>query len=150
MKLVCLVLILFWGVSAVSMADTDRQRGGGHDIPTPLLSEANTHVELADGEIYTVAGKVMFDNKGQPFLKVDLDRMPWLASSVRQANPTYVLEGAPSFWKKYENTCVKYTCEAHGTVTDESGNLKYVISLGPIDGDKYKIVKDCPSHGCGD
>ncbi|MGZ3708222.1 MAG: hypothetical protein ACXWPM_05310, partial [Bdellovibrionota bacterium] len=85
--------------------------GGTHEIPTPATA-FNQKVELADGEFYMLYGNVRLIEE-VPYFEVDLTSHPWLASTGRQSNPLYPLEGKASQWRRYENVRVRLSCVAH-------------------------------------
>src|SRR5437870_1469834 len=83
-------------IGGVCLADTHSSSrrssacdGGGGDVPVPYAN-TNQHVELADGENYTLVGIVRFMG-GLPYLQVDLQQHPWLATADRVAYPYYSL-----------------------------------------------------------
>ncbi len=103
----------------------------GGEMPSPL-EDYNQKVELADGEIYFLAGKIVFFNE-QPFFQVDLSIQPWLANSFRVENPYYSLEGSATLWHRYDGKKVKLLCQADGQIVNVQGlGLKYMISLRQV------------------
>jgi len=113
-------------------ADRPSPCGGSGDVPTPFLN-TNQKVELSDGELYTLVGKVRSARDGFYF-EVDLGEHPWLASARRRASPLYGLEGSPSFWRRFDGRKVRLQVEAKGAVRVDSGTgeAEYWISLQPL------------------
>jgi hypothetical protein len=107
-------------------------KGGGGNIPSTLLDVANTRVELADGEVYSLYGQVVFKKDGLPYLKVDLKKEAWLASNRRQADPYYLLAGDEDVWHKYEGVRVQYLCFAAGVIRNGYFGPEYRLLLKPI------------------
>ena len=107
--------------------------GGGEGIPVPLTT--NQKVELADGEYYLLVGRVSFFDS-HPYLSVDLNIHPWLASSYRRFEPYYPLEETSScWWKRYEGRRVKVLVRAVGKVDsgDQLHPPSYSLWLSPLD-----------------
>ena len=100
------------------------------DVPVPFSS--NQRVELANGEYYTLVGKIIFF-QAQPFLSVDLDVHPWLASATNTTSigeKVYPLQGSPGYWKTYENLRVKISVQASADMVGACTNSPlYIISL---------------------
>lgn len=110
--------------------------GGGNDGPSPF-NGLNSKVELADGELYSLFGTVVFMN-GYPFFNVDLKAHPWLANSKRAKMPYYQLEGSADFWKKYENSRIRFFCIAHSHIIQVQGGMDYVITLASTAEPKFR------------
>ena len=140
---VCFTVLMAMGVPQISEAWTDaaplagdEERpvpcGGAGDVPTPFLN-TNQKVELSEGELYTLIGKVRF-SRGGVFFEVDLVEHPWLASAKRRLNPFYSLDGSPSFWRKFEGRKVRIVVEAKGSVrlNASNGEGEYSLSLQPV------------------
>lgn len=107
--------------------------GGSGEVPTPLITY-NQKVELADGEPYTLLGKIHIV-RGQAYFEVDLEEHPWLANTKRKASPFYPLLGTAAYWSKFEGQNVKVVAEAQGQVeapTQTEPKHHYVISLQPL------------------
>ena len=102
---VLIVTTMLAGVSAFA-------RGGG-GIPSPFVETSNRKVELADGEMYTLQGKIVFDSNDTPWFWVDLAKHPWLANQKRQAAPYYRLQGLRDQWRPYNEKSVQLICFAH-------------------------------------
>lgn len=121
----------------------ERKFGGGGEIPHPF-ERVNQKVELADGEKYLLFGKVEFIN-GRPFLHVNLDLLPWLATHNRMTFPYYALSGSADYWHQFIATDMRITAIAHGVLqANPRGGATYVIVLSPItqaiDVQNYKEV----------
>lgn len=112
---------------AISGPAFGRLPGGGGGVPSPF-ADSNRKVELADGELYTLDGKVVFDSNGEAQFWVNLAKHPWLANKSRVAYPFYKLVGPASQWKKYNEKSVRLMCIAH-VVTSGDG---YEIQLEPV------------------
>lgn len=125
-----LFVVVVIGLAVGSVVWGAAPGGGSGDVPTPFLS-SNQKVELAHGELYTLVGVIRFSN-GEPFLEIDLNEHPWLANAYRKANPFYPLEGATSFWKRYENQRLKTFVEAHIGADALSDGLRVYITLNPL------------------
>jgi hypothetical protein len=90
----------------------------GGEVPIPF-EDSNQRVELADGEIYTLIGRVRFQ-LDTPYLEVDLGQHPWLANSKRKLSPVYPIDVSPSLpvdWKVLEGKLVKSYMRARGFIT---------------------------------
>jgi hypothetical protein len=103
-------------------------KGGGGGVPSPFGETANRRVELADGEMYTLQGKVIFDANDVPWFWVDLAKHPWLASQKRQQNPFYRLAGTRDQWREYNEKVIQLTCFARGYI----GGGAYEIVLSQV------------------
>lgn len=124
----CLIVGTVW---AGPRGEQRRPRGGGGgDVPTPFLS-ANTKVELADGEVYTLIGHIRLI-RSIPYLEVDLNEHGWLAGAKRKAEPFYPLEASPSYWAQFEDARVKLTVEAHGVAVVVGERAVYALTLQPL------------------
>ena len=66
--------------------------GGPGEVPTPF--EVNQLVELADGEQYVLAGRLVTQRTGRVVFRVDLQQHPWLANSRRVKSPFYPIDNA--------------------------------------------------------
>jgi|GEM_PF-2904152 len=125
---------IFLGLAQTGFSST--LRGGDHGGPSPFEG-MNQRFELADGEYYTLYGTIMIapsanGQSPQAYLRVDLTREHWLASSRRIEMPFYPIEGDVSFWQKYEHRTVKFPCQAEGKiVTGSDGQAHYYIFLRP-------------------
>jgi hypothetical protein len=109
--------------------EKDKRKGCCGDVPVPFSS--NQKVELANGEYYTLVGRVIFF-QNHPFLNVDLDVHPWLANSkaVQSGEKIYPLQGSPAYWKTYESLRVKINVQAAADLVDACSNAPlYIISL---------------------
>jgi hypothetical protein len=107
----------------------------GGDVPIPY-SLTNQRVELADGEVYTLDGMVVFSG-GRPYFEVDLSEHPWLANAKRRGSPLYPVTGSASSWKRYEGMRVRLQAMAKGEVTYPDSDCEtflpqYVITLVPV------------------
>jgi len=103
---------------------------GGGDIPTPF-GNANQKVELADGEIYILNGKVEFI-VDEPYFKVDLKKHTWLANANRVADPYYLLLGPTGQWTALKDKQVQITVKAHGVIEEFTGMTsppRYTVQL---------------------
>lgn len=128
---------MFAGAAAAVAGHQENHGGGGQPDP---LTVFNSHVELADGELYLLKGEIVLapalqgsSQRLQPYFSVDLEEHAWLAGKRRKDNPTYLIEGRPSSWRPYEGAYGELAAEAHvqGIVTS-SGKVIQVISLRPI------------------
>lgn len=112
--------------------------GGGNDVPTPFDFRGQKF-ELADGELYVLAGKVIisssvFEDSGQKmaYLQIDLDKQGWLAGFQRREFPYYPLEADPRDWTAFEQKEVRILVKAHGRIIGNGNQAQYVIYLEPI------------------
>lgn len=128
--LLCFGVILLQSTFALALG------GGGHDVPTPF-EFVNSKFELADGEIYQLAGRIVsetewtsYDRAAQAYLEVDLNYTPWLASAKRISFPYYPLNaGYP--WESLEGRKVVLLVRAHGkAVVNRDRTVSYQLSLG--------------------
>jgi len=120
-----------------SSSQKDDRAGHGHDVPTPF--GVNQVFELASGEQYLLAGQIVvreFEENGvmveRAFLKVDLTKSPWLASSAREKNPHYLLAGSIRLWNRIRDRKVYLHVKAQGQVVAVDGEHRYEIFLRPI------------------
>ncbi len=127
-RTVALVAVLLGLFTAAAQADV-RPRGGG-DVGTPF-SGANQKVELADGEHYNLIGTIRIW-RDTPHFEVDLTQHPWLASARRSQMPFYPLQGAATYWRRFENMRVKLVVEANGMIVMSGNRGDYVIALYPL------------------
>ena len=106
--------------------------GGSGDVPTPFLN-TNQRVELSDGELYTLVGRI-HALRDSALFEVDLAEHPWLASARRKASPLYGLEGSPSFWRRFDGKKVRVLVEAKGIarLSPATGEPEYWLSLQPV------------------
>jgi hypothetical protein len=105
--------------------------GTGHDVPSPF-GTANQKVELADGEIYVLFGRVLILGE-KPFFEVDFGAHPWLANEKRKADPYYDLEWSTATWKALDGQKVQLTVKAHGHImTGPTQTAQYILSLEPL------------------
>ena len=127
------------GVSALNVSDNDSCPAECGVRRTPLGGGSSGHspgglfsdrilVELAEGEDYQLAGTVTLV-RGAPYLAVNLDIHPWLATDNRRQFPFYALEGDMANWLKWVDKKVVLTVEAHGKIVEHVGNSRYEISL---------------------
>ncbi len=135
-----MVVAGFAGVSGVALAYPGPQRcwceykgGEGHEVPSPF-SNTNQVVELADGEAYTLIGKVVFMGK-IAYLNVNLDLHPWLATTRRKAFPFYRLIGNPSIFKDLEQKEVKVLAQAQIELSPASTGGQKFSSAAAADAD---------------
>lgn len=103
-------------------------RAGGGGVPSPFSDNSNRKVELADGEMYALYGKVVYDSFDIPYLWVDLSKHAWLANQQRRQNPFYRLLGQRDQWRGYEEKSVQLICIAH--VVSNGGQIE--IELAPV------------------
>ncbi|MEO5970092.1 MAG: hypothetical protein ABIQ95_09205 [Bdellovibrionia bacterium] len=138
--------------------------GGGHDVPTPFQL-TQTKFELADGELYSLVGTIVFapppvalvyqselqrpsytqfygtnPKKLHPYFSIDLENHPWIANAKRVDSPLYYIEGTSNNWKKWEGTSVNLLCRANGRILLTSNGPEYAIQLEPIDAEPFSIV----------
>jgi hypothetical protein len=103
----------------------------GGEIPTPF-SDMNRKVELADGEVYDLIGRVVFP-AAEPYLHVDLASHPWLENKRRASNPLYPLVTDDFDWKTYEGAWLTVQVKAEGRiVNDAQGHPTYDLYLVPL------------------
>lgn len=113
--------------------------GGGGGQPDPLTIY-NARAELADGELYLLRGEIVMiplpdgaARRSQPYLRVDFDAHPWLASRKRAERPFYPIEGPVRKWRALEGTYVELTVLAKVEIRKAtSGELVSVITLKPV------------------
>jgi hypothetical protein len=105
--------------SQLAQAKICRPRPGG-EAPFPF-EQANRTAELADSSPYELYGQVVFGpslvqgiRSEQAFLKVDLEKQPWLANQQRLARPLYPLQGPRKHWAPYKGKRIKFKCYAEG------------------------------------
>lgn len=103
-------------------------RGGDGGVPSPFVETSNRKVELADGEMYTLFGKVVFDSSDVPFFWVDLKKHPWLANKKRAVTPFYRLMGSREEWREYNEQSIQLICIAKAMMVGG----KYEIELTPL------------------
>jgi hypothetical protein len=87
----------------------------GGEIPWPFQT-SNQVVELADGERYVLMGEVVY-LRGIPYLIVDLDAHPWLATARRRQDPSYPLMGSGAYWKQYVGRRIQLRAVARWVVS---------------------------------
>jgi len=111
----------------------------GGEVPIPF-EDSNHRVELADGEIYTLIGRVRF-LLDTPYLEVDLAQHPWLANSKRKLSPVYPIDGTPGLpidWRLHEGKVVRTYMRARGFIArleirpGYEPRLEYRIALEPM------------------
>jgi hypothetical protein len=116
------------------------QGGGDGHSPDPL-TVFNQHVELADGELYLLRGRVVLASekvarggrKLQPYLELDTDAHPWLAGARRKASPYYMIEGTTAYWRAFSGSYGEIAARAHVQFkTGADGETVQVISLKVI------------------
>ena len=125
-------IIVMAALSSITAFAKDKHSTCCGDVPVPFSS--NQKVELANGEYYTLVGKVIYF-QSKPFLTVDLDVHPWLSSSNSKylGEKVYPLQGSPAYWKTYENKRVKVNIQASADLVDACTNAPlYIISLDLI------------------
>jgi hypothetical protein len=137
------LFLLLFQFSAPAFAMDIQSNGGGHDVPTPF-EDANRHFELANGEIYSLVGKIIFlpdltgvSEKDRPYFQVDLKTQPCLAHPERQASPFYLLEGPDTKWRNVNLTTLRLFAKAHGRVIPTPSGATYQISL---ESDFYELI----------
>ena len=109
-----------------------RTKGGDGGGGTTPFTSTNQFAELADGENYSLTGKIV-SWKGNFYLEVDLKEHSWLATAKRCSFPYYPLDvTASSYWKQFENLRVKLVAEAKGVVSHERMRHVYTIMLSPL------------------
>lgn len=107
-------------------------KGGGDGHSPDPLNVFNQHVELADGELYLLRGRVELRRK-QPAFSVDIGEHPWLASLKRKGNPHYLIEGTASYWRAYDGSYGELAARARVQFkADADGTIRQVISLQVI------------------
>ena len=89
---------------------------GGGDTPGPF-SDSNRKVELSDGDVYALSGRVIFLSPGSgkrptPYFEVDLKQHEWLANAKRVLNPYYRLQGPTYLWKEFEYETIRLQARA--------------------------------------
>lgn len=108
-------------------------KAGGGDVPVPF--GMNSRVELADGELYMLLGRVRIlprtagSRAPRVYFEVDLQSHSWLDSKKRRMNPRYPIEGTPEQWQQYDGQRVKLSCRAIGRILQLDGAPQYVIFL---------------------
>lgn len=108
-------------------------RAGGGDVPVPF--GMNSRVELADGELYMLLGRVRIlprtagSRAPRVYFEVDLHSHSWLDSKKRRMNPRYPIDGTPEQWQQYDGQRVKFSCRAIGRILQLDGAPQYVIFL---------------------
>lgn len=104
-------------------------KGGGGESPRGLTTD--TKAELAINEKYILSGMVAIV-AGEPFLRVDFNEHPWLASAVRMRNPFYRLDDVASNWKQYLGREITVVATAHySTWADSQDRTVLEIYLVP-------------------
>jgi len=99
---------------------------------------SNHKVELADGELYTLEGRILVDADGSLYLNVDLRKHPWLANAKRVQNPYYRIAGNAAQWQQYVGRTILLVATAHVVV----GGGQYEIVLAPVNSDpSHSIVR---------
>jgi hypothetical protein len=138
------ILAMLLGMSILTFAGATAfaRGGGGGGVPSPFVENSNRKVELADGEMYTLDGKVVFDNNDTPWFWVDLAKHPWLANQKRQQNPYYRLLGSKDQWRDYNDKAIELTCIAHVVVEDGA----VVIQLSQVTAAGSKAVVETSHH----
>jgi hypothetical protein len=102
----------------------------GGEVPYPF-SGLNQKAELAHAEDYTLIGSV--EKFGERFyFRVDLKKHPWLANSLRSADPRYPLLAGPFYWHDYMDITVQLFVRAEAKIVHIGGRSHYVISLRPL------------------
>lgn len=103
-------------------------RGGG-EIPSPF--SLNTKFELADGELYSLLGRVLLKEPGHAFFEVDTRFQPWLShNKASGGNRIYPIKGFTDCWLRYKDTSVRLTFRAKGRIiTNEFEMPTYEIFL---------------------
>jgi hypothetical protein len=109
---------------------------GGGGMPTPF-GDSNIRVELADGELYTLDGRVVLVQTQlgaiAAYFEVDLNKQDWLANQTRRQEPYYLLQGKLSFWRQLNQQNIELTATAQVRILpDEHGVPQQVISLVPL------------------
>lgn len=131
------VLAVLLGLTLV-MSGNAFARGGGGGVPSPFGEKSNRKVELADGEMYVLDGKVVFDNNDVAWFWVDLAKHPWLANQKRQQNPYYLLLGSKEDWRQYADKSIQLICIAHESI---EGN-QLVIALSQVTAAGSKAITE--------
>lgn len=121
------LLALAIGTAAVAH---DGPNPSGGDIPIPLM-DTNQRVELADGEQYTLWGKVVYYDR-QAYLEVDLEKHAWLKSRKREKLPYYPLGEIAGGWRRWQGRGIQVQVAAHGLVLTNGAYPQYVIWLAPV------------------
>ncbi len=113
------------------------ENGMGGEIPTPF-DNVNLKVELADGESYSLLGRILilrFPSEGgeeRPYFEVDLEDHPWLATSARKAMPLYPLLGSVDSYRQFDKKRVRFNGTAQSKVRLVEGNrVVHEVSLKP-------------------
>lgn len=117
------VLGILWLGASQAKGGTVRAPGAS-DIPWPI-NVGNQKVELADGEVYRLAGKIVFapgvvSLDAIPYLEVDFEEHPWLESAKRKAWPFYPIENPVVDWKKWDGHRVVVLVRVSGQVLQSS------------------------------
>ena len=123
------IIAVLMGLAAVT-AVSAFAKGGGGGVPSPFVENSNRKVELADGEMYTLQGKVVFDNNDVACFWVDLAKHPWLANQRRQQNPYYRLLGSKDQWREYNEKAIQLICVAHASSSIGDIELSIVSEAG--------------------
>ena len=127
-------------ISAAMPASAHPRAGGGGGVPSPrMIASTNHHVELADGELYTLEGRLVVDSTGALYFNVDLRKHPWLASAERVKNPYYAVEADPSAWQAYVGKRILLVAVARVVV----GGGEYQIVLQPVNDNPDHSIARC-------
>ena len=102
--------------------------GGGGEAPRGL--KGDTKVELALGETYALTGTISIQGN-DPYLKVDFNKAPWLASRTRTKNPYYRINDSAANWTKYRGKSVTVIGTAKYSVFVDQGRTVLEIYLQP-------------------
>lgn len=117
----CVVAVLLAVGSTLAFA------GDRRDTPMPFES-TNRRAELADGELYTLVGRVVFVGD-QAMLEVDLNEHPWLASTKRRNDPFYPIVQRSDTYRQFEGRRVLLQARARAVITITPAPAAYSIWL---------------------
>lgn len=104
--------------------------GNGNDMPAPFLA-INQKVELADGERYVLAGRIL-EKDGFFYFRPDFGRHSWLSNGRRMQWPYYPFELSVSVPSSFVGKLVRFSGRAVGRVIFADGQYPmYMIFLMP-------------------
>lgn len=83
----------------------------------------NTVVELSEGEKYYLDGQIEIHGE-TPYLKIDLDKQPWLKNKIRKSFPYYRIDDDVKNWKKWNSLKVELLVEVQSVAFVDPSNHK--------------------------
>lgn len=112
----------------------------GGEAPRGLTKD--TKVELALGERYLLVGTISIQG-GDPYLKIDFNHAPWLASHTRTKNPYYRIDDDAANWAKYRGRQVTIIATAkYSTFKTSAGQTVMEIYLQPAPGSVIDALQE--------